>query len=243
MEMSKHNEAKRIFFTFVILCGVASAGCASNRPKPTLAQKNIRSVVVFPPQTSVWLQKVGQREPFPAEAQAAQAELFNLVCDEIQQRGLILKSPRLDERDADDPAQQSPFFSWARTMWTAYNEIQVQQKAVFIPMASNQTDEPLMKLLAKHTQADALIMTQAAGWRSSGGATTINEIGNTLAVLAALGGAAYGRLHSSQAAGVRVYLVDGNSGQILWTEAATEKDLEKSQLEKMVKKIFKNFPP
>src|SRR5437899_1044137 len=110
-------------------------------------------------------------------------------------------------------------------------------------MANNQTDEPLMKLLAKHTQADALIMTQAAGWRSSGGVTTINGIGNTLAVLAALSGAAYGELHSSRAAGVRVYLVDGNSGQILWTEASTEKDLEKPQLEKMVKKILKNFPP
>jgi len=158
---------------------------------------------------------------------------------------LILKDTRLGERDAADPEQQSPFFSWARTMITAYNSLEAQQKAGFIPMSNTQADATLMKKLARHTQADALILTQAAGFRSSASVTTINAIGNTLEILAALAPpwGAGGALHSSHAAGVRVYLVDGNSGQVLWTQVANEKDLEKAQLEKMVNKIFKDFPP
>ena len=128
-------------------------------------------------------------------------------------------------------------------MITAYNSLQAQEKAGFIPMSNTQADASLMKKLAWHTQADALILTQAAGFRSSASVTTINAIGNTLGVLATLAGGAGGSLHSSHSAGVRVYLVEGNSGQILWTQVANEKDLEEPQLEKMVRKIFKNFPP
>ena len=242
MKMSKnHERQENCLGLLAVLCFFAE-GCAS-APQPTLAQRNIRNVAVFPPQTRVWLQYVGKRQDFPAEAKAAQAELFDLVAGEIRQRGLILKDTRLDERDAADPEQQSPFFSWARTMITAYNSLEAQQKAGFVPMSNTQADATLMKKLARHTQADALILTQAAGFRSSASVTTINAIGNTLGVLATLAGGAGGSLHSSHSAGVRVYLVEGNSGQILWTQVANEKDLEEPQLEKMVRKIFKNFPP
>ncbi len=48
----------------------------------------------------------------------------------------------------------------------------------------------------------------------------------------------------TQGAGMRMALVDGGTGDVLWANVAgTSGDFEGVGLEKMIKEVFKEFPP
>jgi hypothetical protein len=226
MNQNETNILRALLFLALL---IVLAGCATES-KPSLAEQNIKSVAVMPPAAELWLATLKGRQRLPEQSKELQSKLLPLITAELEQGGLILAEPEPADNDPSDPAQLSPYFSWERTLATAYRSIDAQR-----PL------EPEGPLLAKRAHADALLLTRAQAFKSSEGAKTLVAVDNLLAILAVAAGRPASATQSQRAC-LRVDLVDGTTGKVLWTGIGFEKDFERENLEKLIKQVFKEFP-
>src|SRR6266566_8836624 len=127
------------FFTLFFGLWMALAGCATNpRNEPALADRNIASMAVLPPEARVELFKYLPGGDTAFDDKALQTKLSDLIGAELRRRGLVLKDAELDE-DFREPAAQSPYFSLDRLLTKVHASLQATVPVAYRPLGDSET--------------------------------------------------------------------------------------------------------
>lgn len=159
--------------------------------------------------------------------------LPGLIAAELHGRGFEIKDAALDERHFkekpdlrfDTTQLQGAFLHAQLDLY----ETEFQRTSV-----ANHTEEtigPLVNRFADHADVDAMAVCTMVGLRKSWGETLKD-------VVVSLGGTV------RTGAVLRVALVDGDTGEILWANSVVTEgeEFQGEGLERMVKSAFRDFP-
>ncbi len=228
----------------LVCTGVGCTPTTSIRKHPQFAERRakISSVAVVPPEVEV-VRVVfkGDNEPLPDDAARISARLPDLIAAELRQRGFTVKDAGLDEQHFGTEPDLRFQTTQAQQAFTTASAQMYRTVAMKKPDAENfqSTLGPGVNPLADHANVDALVFARMGGFKKSGG-----EVAKDVAItiLFAVTGAIV--TQTTQGAGMRMALVDGGTGDVLWANVAgTSGDFEDVGLEKMIKEVFKEFPP
>ena len=221
---------------------VVLAGCTTTaRQHPEFAARRARitTVAVMPPEVA-FVRRVfkGDDEPLLAETDATRASLPDLLGAELRRRGFTIKPALLDEAHfAADPELryqttviQSRFATAGGQLRPAAALTRADAARVRVSLGSD------VNRFADHAEVDALVFSQVAGWKKSGG-----EVAKDLAMTLLLLGNVHYYL---QAGGLQVALVDGTTGEVLWANATfvTDRDFTGGALAGLVRRVFAGYP-
>jgi hypothetical protein len=228
----------------LVCAGVGCTPTTSIRKHPQFADRRakISSVAVVPPEVEV-IRVVfkGDNEPLPEEASRISARLPDLIAAELRRRGFTVKDACLDEQHFGTEPDLRFQTTQAQQAFTTASGQMYRTVAMKKPEAENfqSTLGPGVNPLADHADVDALIFVKMGGFKKSAGEVAKNV---AVTILFAVTGAIVAQ--PTQGAGMRIALVDGATGDVLWANVAgTTGDFEGAGLEKMIKGVFKEFPP
>ena len=243
-----------ILLTITVLLGT---GCQTNHAVHRQFSKRVRelhTVAILPIKATAI--KMGMAGPEPD--QFPQVEEF--------QRQLIAQlTPQMESRGFKVIQSKLPAGHWGaitngfekREIWLQCQLHRAYEKWVddWLPgYPSRQLMRPEAELLAEYEGADALLFIRAevitetplsAGKTAALVAAQIGMVALMVPVAVLSGGSSgLGTMGSEPKAGCRlkVVLVDGRSGDILWRSFVEPKSLESASLEQTVKRVFSSYP-
>jgi hypothetical protein len=228
----------------LVCTGVGCTPTTSIRKHPQFADRRakISSVAVVPPEVEV-VRVVfkGDNEPLPEEAARISARLPDLIAAELRRRGFTVTDACLDEQHFGTEPDLRFQTTQAQQAFATAGAQMYRTVLMKKPDAENyqSTLGPGVNPLADHANVDALIFVEVGGFKKSGGEVAKDVIMTILFL--AIG--AY-VTQPTQGAGMRIALVDGATGDVLWANVGgTTGDFEGAGLDKMIKEVFKEFPP
>lgn len=196
----------------------------------------IHSVGVLPQVHTAMLNTYFGKDPSPAplsEEPQVRSELVASTIGQLRQRGFVVK---------EDSSPHSTNQVW--------NGRRIQQACSTLPSKSARPDA---KALANNMDVDGLIVLDATAYKSTPHRQKVTTAQNIFAVfgdLALLAAAAAGGPVAGggdfgiawQDAVLRITLVDGETGDVLWTTAEDIHDFEVNKPAKAVAELFDRYP-
>ena len=196
----------------------------------------IHSVGLLPQVHTAMLNTYFGKDPSPAplaEEQRIRSELIASTIDQLQRHGFV--------------AKEGSFPDGTNQIW---NGFMIQQACSALPSNAARPDA---KALAEDINVDGLIYLKATAYKSTPHRQKVTTAQNIFAVLgdmallaaAVAGGpvAAGGDLGIAwQDAVVQITLVDGETGDVLWTSTDSFDDFEKNKPSKAVEDLFNQYP-
>jgi hypothetical protein len=216
-----------------LLLAVLLTGCQTN----TFTRKHfpervarIHTVALLPQVHTAMLDTYFGKDPSPAplpEEQKIRSELIGSTTDQLQQRGFVVK--------------EGPLPGGTNQVW---NGLKIQRAFSTLP---SKAGRPGAKAAATNLNVDGLIFLDATAYKSTPHRRKITTAENTLSVLLFL--ASIAALHpanvpgeSWQDAEVHIALVDGKTGDVLWTTVEYSGDFETNKPAKAVQNLFDRYP-
>ncbi len=228
----------------LVCTGTGCTPTTTVRKHPQFAERRakISSVAVVPPEVEV-IRVVfkGDNEPLPEDAARITTKLPDLIAGELRRRGFTVKDACLDEQHFGTAPDLRFQTTQAQQAFSTASAQMYQTVAMKKPEAENcqSTLGPGVNPLADHANVDALIFVKMGGFKKSGGEVA-KDVAMTVLFLAI--GAIV--TQPTQGAGIRIALVDGATGDVLWANVAgTSGDFEGAGLHKLIGETFKEFPP
>lgn len=230
---------KRQKTVLLLLLVVLLTGCQSN----TFTHKHfpervarIHSLGLLPQVHTAMLNTYFGKDPSPAplpEEARVRSELIASTIDQLQRRGFVVKAGSFPEG--------------TNQIW---NGLKIQQACSTLPSKS---ERPGAKALANNMNVDGLIFLNATAFKSTPHRQKVTTAQNIFAVFgnmallaaAAAGGAgvAGGDLGIAwQDAALQMTLVDGETGDVLWTTADHPGDFERNKPSEAVEDLFTRYP-
>ncbi|HEV2437178.1 MAG TPA: hypothetical protein VG077_14390 [Verrucomicrobiae bacterium] len=167
------------------------------------------------------------RDPSPApllEEQQIRSELIASTIDQLQQRGFAVN--------------EGSFPDGTNQVW---NGLMIQQACSALPAKAARPDA---KEIADGMNVDGLVFLYATAYQSTPHRQKITTTQNIIAFItlpAILVGPPL-PMEPWQEAGVQIALVDGETGDVLWTTAGTFDDFDKNKPSKAVENLFNRYP-
>ena len=229
--------ARGVLVACAAVAAVWLSGCVTTtRMNPAFPARRaaIKRVAVVPPDvTIVRLTFKGDNALAREEVDRAAARLPGLIAAELRGHGFEVKEAGLDERRfAGEPDLRFRTTQVQRAFLRA--QMDLYETEVIETSKANRTEQtlgPLVNRLADHAAVDGLVVSTMVGLRKSWGEFVKD-------VFVAWGGA------MKKGAILRVGLIDGDTGDILWANSvvAQDEDFQGEGLDKMVKSAFREFP-
>jgi hypothetical protein len=220
-----------------IACSCTSVNVAPENPETRTRLQVIRSVVVIAPDVQLVRRVIGgTEEPLHDEDALAATNLAALVGNELSSHGFQTKQSL-----AADKAPNS--------IQSVYDQISYEEKYEL----EHPTLRSLSNLgsaaasLGKQTGSDAIVFVKFTGYKRLGGSIAGEAAKATLVTITTMGIYTPPK-DPNTAAELAVMMVDSKTGDVLWSNMASEvwiitmPDFGPSDLEKMVTKVFANFP-
>ena len=225
------------FLLVVLLTG--STGCQTN----TFTHKHfqdrvscIHTVGLVPQVHTAMLNTYFGKDPAPAslsEEPQVRSELIASTIDQLLQRGFVVK---------EDSCPDGTGRIW--------NGLKIQQACSALPSKAARPDA---KALTKNMNVDGLIYLNATAYKSTSHRQKVTTAQNIFAVIgdmALLAAAVAGGPVSGggdvgiawQDAVVQITLVDGETGDVLWTTAEDIHDFEMHKPSKAIGDLFNRYP-
>jgi len=194
------------------LAALLLAGCASAVPvdhELAASRARIRTVAVMPPDVRIARHVFhGDDEPLTADMDRVRRQLPALLGGVLARHGFTLKPARLDETDVAGESE----LRYQRTLVTG------RFRAAAAMDTTRETDYrlslgPEVNRFADRADVDGLLFAEMTGWKKSRGqiardvATSVMLLGHVV--------------YHTEAADLRVALVDGTTGDILWSATTT----------------------
>jgi hypothetical protein len=220
--------------TALLLLAVLLTGCQTNtfthEQFPERVAR-IHIVGLLPQVHTAMLNTYFGKDPSPAplpEEQQIRSELIASTIDQLQQLGFVVK--------------EVPFPDGTNQIWDGR---MIQQACTTLP---SKTARPNAKALAGNMNVDGLIFLNAIACQSTPHRQNVTTAQNIFAVFgdmvllaaAVAGGAGMGI--AWQDAVLQITLVDGETGDVLWTTADYFGDFEKNKPSNTVEDLFNRYP-
>jgi hypothetical protein len=224
---------------------ITGLGCSTTvRLNPRLEEKrdNIYSVGLMPGKANIVLVKFkGDNERLTEKEEATCAELERWVKMELNMLGwsVINADMGIESEDIDNDFRftvSSLDKECNRVLGSLY-----KRPTWFTGQAKKCTSYTLgpdINILADRYEADALVFLRYRGFEKSGGEIAKDAAKSILIGIATLGSAV--PIYYSRGGEVFVMLVDGDSGDMLWSNSASM--AQGISLEGMIRRVFKGFP-
>ena len=217
----------------LLLLVVLLTGCQTN----TFTRKHfperfarIHTVALLPQVHTAMLDTYFGKDPSPAplpEEPQIRSKLIASTTDQLQQRGFVVK--------------EGAFPVGTNQVW---NGLKIQNALSTMP---SKTKRPGATAVATNLNVDGLVFLDATAYKSTPHRQKITTAENTLSVLLFL--ASIAALHpvnapgeSWQGAAAQIALVDGKTGDVLWTTVDYCGDLETNKPAKAVQNLFNRYP-
>ncbi len=188
----------------------------------------IHTIGLLPQVHTAMLDTYFGKDPSPAplpEEQQIRSELIAATIEQLQQRGFMVKDGSVPDGTND---------IWSGRM--------IQQACSKQPSKAARPDA---KVLAISLNVDGLIFLDATAYKSTPHRKKITTTQNVIAALtlpAILIGVPPVPEEMLQGAAAQIALVDGKTGDVLWTTADYFGDFEKNKPTKAVEDLFRRYP-
>ncbi len=230
----------------VVLCGLLISGCLTTvRRHPDFEQRvaSISTIAVIPPEVEiVEISFKGDNKHLTGEEEVIGLCLIRAVEGRLRSQGFTVKSSLLDEEHFEEDSE-------LRFETTQINEAferalaEMYEKEEMRKSKARKYERSLgpdVNRFADHAEVDALVFSRMLGFSKSKGEQA-KDVFMAIAIGVALGGA-YVEPAPSQGAILRVALVDGTTGDILWANTASARGdynacAQTSMLEDLFKKL------
>ncbi len=221
----------------LVLGGALAAGCTTTaRMSPDFPAHRaaLHRVAVTPPDVLIVRRTFqGEAPVLRDETKAVRARLPGLVASELRERGFEVKEEAVDARRFAGDAE-------LRFRTTQLQDAFLRAQVDLYPVEMMRTREahrievtvgPLVNPFADTAKVDALLVSTLGGLKKSWGESLKD-------LFVADGGVL------RKGAVLRIALVDGDTGEVLWANSVVTKDedFENKGLKKMVKRAFREFP-
>ncbi|HKW31234.1 MAG TPA: lipoprotein [Verrucomicrobiae bacterium] len=213
-----------------LLLAFLLAGCQTNtftcKHFPERVTR-IHTIGLLPQVHTAILNTYFGKDPSPVplpEEQQIRSELIASTIDQLQQRGFVVK-----EGSVPDGTNQ---------MW---NGLMIQQACSTLPSKAARPDA---KEIADDMNVNGLIFLYGTAYKSTPHRQKITTTQNIIAfiTLPVIPAGPPLPMEPWQEAGVQIALVDGETGDVIWTTADTFDDFEKNQPSKAVENLFNRYP-
>jgi hypothetical protein len=214
----------------LLLLAFLSAGCQTNTYTHKHFQERvarIHSLGLLPQVHTAMLNTYFGKDPSPLplpEEQQIRSEMVASTIDQLQQHGFVVK--------------EGSFPDGTNQIW---NGLMIQQACSTLP---SKAARPEAKVLASNLNVDGLIFLYVTAYKSTPHRQKITTTQNIIAFItlpAILVGPPL-PMEPWQEAGVQIVLVDGETGDVLWTTAATFDDFDKIKPSMAVENLFARYP-
>jgi hypothetical protein len=233
---------------------IAFGSCTTTmRQNPNFAarRRQITTVAVMPPEVKIHLTTVkrANRKPLPEDEANLRSRLPGAVAKALEARGFAVRKPevfqaklaessdlRLLTTQVNDSFLQAAHEAYAGQNWDGSPDEPTSTAGRY-----QRSLGPAVASIADHAAADALVLVDMEGFRSSPGAIALEFAESIVIGVLTLGGAYVG---PPMGATLVVALVDGASGDVLWQNiAGTQMDFAApGVVEDMVQQLFAKLP-
>jgi hypothetical protein len=243
---------RRLVLILPLICVL---GCA--KTNPFLKQHadiqthcaEIKRVSVLPPNVSIYQVSLGgEKRILPEKIQQASEVLARKILDELQKRGFVADPLYSDLQNGID--SEKLFVSQEIQQLYASLEEELQR----IPSLNIQKKEfdctlgDEAKRLSTFAKSDALFFIIFRGYERTGGSIAGETAANLLIAVATMG-LVIPPKETSGTELLQAALVDGKSGDIIWTNRVAENypgflppSFDKDSIKNVIDKLFKDFP-
>jgi hypothetical protein len=220
----------------LLLCSCAATSVADN-PETRTRLQALKSVSVLSPDVQLVRRFIGgSEEQLRAQDAQASTELITLVAAQFSSRGFAAKQGPAAAKVTADTQSAYDQIAYGQRYELEHPTLQAVGNLA-APAAA----------IAKQTGADGLVFVKLEGYKRSAGSIAGEVAAKTL-IAAATGGMLIPLKDANAAASLGVTLVDARTGDVLWSNVATEAwgltvpDFGESDLANLVTKAFANFP-
>jgi hypothetical protein len=243
--MRGHRASSRRIAGLVLVL-LACAGCyttARRAPNFEKRRARIRSVAVIPPDVEVIEHafKGSGRRLREAEDQV-RLNVALMTARLLTERGVAAKQASLEESALKEKpdlrfklTQMQTAF--AREMGKAYQHETMRRSKAF---KSEHTLGPSVNVFADRDQVDGLVFVRVRGVRQSEGQRSFVLFTDTLFAVAT---GVWQDPGSGEAAIVQIGLVDGTTGDVLWSDMGRTLDLNGMSTQRAIKQMIKGMTP
>ena len=226
-----------LILSLVLVCGCASMLPTTVRQHPSFAKNVIRptSLAVLPPEVVVeHLVFDGNHHRLPEKEKA----ITKTIIAELP--NILTEKEYLVERSLSDHSKVANFAFEFHQLIEAYSNRseELYQRFELVPSKAFSMEKsigPMVNRISEHADADALLIVRYNGFEKSAGLQTKEFAGSLL--FAALTGVL--PMHASQGATVEAAIIDGISGDILWTNIFGGS----FEPEQMIGLVLRDLPP
>jgi hypothetical protein len=215
------------------------------RKHPQFEERRARiaSVAVMPPDVEVIEQAFrGSGKPLREDEDRVRFNLASIAARVLVEQELNAKRANLEEPALkENPELRFKLTqiqeAFARVMGKAYRREHVSRSTAF---KVEYTLGPGVNFFANHAQADGLFFIRMKGGSESKGLRRLDFALDTLSGVAT---GVWPDPESGERAFVQVGLVDGTTGDVLWSDMARAEDLDGRSMEKAIERMIEGMTP